>query len=214
MLELAKDLFYPKWLDRLGHRGRFLFLMGVSWILFGVSVLTSSTLTELSLQHVLFYMNIDPRLRSAAWVLTGCIAIAFSFRKKDTIGFGALWVMPLLRCVSYFQSWVASDPLGSPASWWAVPPVVVAFVVLLRSLYKKSSWKKSAFFSFVAGGTTLFLMFSLAAPSSGEGYPSGWVGGVTWLLILLVVINVAGWDEPEPGEEAESRIDVRSVISQ
>lgn len=102
---------WRRWLPRhprdIGKREQMLMMLGFIWIMIGLSTLDSSGTRPASLLHE----HIPLDWRGGAWVLTGLLAIAAAWRPPgthDTFGWGALYIMPTLRVVSYLIAWIAS----------------------------------------------------------------------------------------------------------
>lgn len=129
---------------RFGYRGAALLILGVTWILFGVSVLIQPPTEPRS--WVLHEMLPVP-IRAGLWGLAGLVAVIAGLRgtdRDDTFGMVALMLMPLERCasfgVSYF-AYIASlgahelfpdiDVTGWPLGWYGAT-VWLLVVTLVR----------------------------------------------------------------------------------
>lgn len=128
------------WLARrLGHRGAWLIVLGILWILFGIGQLVAP---EPQAPWVL-HQAIPAHVRAGAWILTGAIAVLSGARGRgvaDAAGHVALWVMPALRCISYGASWVlylatstlTDRTIGYDHGWYAAG--IWAFVIVMLHL--------------------------------------------------------------------------------
>lgn len=128
-----------------GRRGSVLFLMGLAWVLMGVSVLVNSTHLDFD-ETGLWHLALHPALRAALWFGTGAIAILFSFRRMaslDGLGYGALIFMPLERTASYGWGWFVSLPvwpegLGYSPGWSAA----LVWLVVATLIYTCAGWRE------------------------------------------------------------------------
>lgn len=104
---LGGDPMDSRLVRRFGYRGSALIVLGVTWTLFGISVLIQPA-TE-ARPFVLHEMLPLP-LRAGLWIAAGLVGIAIGLRgahHDDTVGMVALMLMPLERCASFTVSWLA-----------------------------------------------------------------------------------------------------------
>lgn len=105
-VSLGGDPMDSRLVRRFGYRGAALLILGITWILFGFSVLVQPGESRPWVFHEL----IPVPLRAALWVGAGLVAIVTGLRgadRDDTWGMVAVMVMPLERCVSFAVSWLA-----------------------------------------------------------------------------------------------------------
>lgn len=128
-----------------GRRGSVLFLMGLAWILLGLSVLLSGVQLDFD-ETGLWHLALPPFVRAALWFLTGALAVAFSFRRMarwDGLGYGALIFMPLERTASYGWGWFVSlpiwpDGLGYSPGWTGA----LVWIVVAVLIYTCAGWRE------------------------------------------------------------------------
>ena len=116
---------------KLGQRGRILLFFAASWTLIGLSIAVGIEVRHEAVPHLL----IPETVRAAAWFATAAWAAICAFRVKDRSGFGWLFLMPAIRCWSWFYSWlmwlVPGAPEGAARGWytgivWALAMLFVA----------------------------------------------------------------------------------------
>lgn len=94
----------------LGRRRAFLVLIGLIWVLMGLSIILEPPDYPLSgVPHT----YIPAPVRFTLWVASGGVAIVASLpgvstSRLEAIGFAALYIMPAERSLSYLVSWVSS----------------------------------------------------------------------------------------------------------
>lgn len=119
-----------KWVGRNGRRGSVLTLLGVVWVLTGVSTLFAPPSPEYWL------LSGGSELRALGWILTGCVAIFYAHRAQgdDAWGYFALYIGPCFRIAAYglgFFQWAAGSDYGTPRgifgvlSWAAIVALLV-----------------------------------------------------------------------------------------
>lgn len=90
---------------RFGYRGAALLILGITWVLFGGSILLQTP----QARPWVFHELIPIPLRAALWIGAGLVAVAFGLRgseRDDTVGMVALMIMPLERFVSFAVSYL------------------------------------------------------------------------------------------------------------
>lgn len=85
------------WAITLGRRGVILRLLGIMWVLVGVSVLVAPHAPEYLL------LDVAPGWRAAMWIIAGAIALGFAGRDQgeDKWGFAALYLPAAYRWLAY-----------------------------------------------------------------------------------------------------------------
>lgn len=101
-----------------GKRGEVLLLLGVAWILIGIGALIIPPLPG-----DLLFLRIPMPVRAALWWGTGLLALVYAWmprNRDDSLGFLALYVMPLERAVSYLIAWIdfTIDGVGGYRYGW------------------------------------------------------------------------------------------------
>lgn len=96
---------YGRATHKLGRRGTILGLLGVTWILQGVSAILQ---TEPSVYTLL---SGHDYARGTAWLVTGAIAVYYARKPQgyDVYGFIALYIMTSFRIIAYgfdFTLWL------------------------------------------------------------------------------------------------------------
>lgn len=86
---------------RLGRRGAILLTLGISYLLVGAATLLIPPPSGAPTHGVLYFALPDP-VRAALWVVSGLVAVGFSWRRWDWPGYLALFVVPAIRCGTYF----------------------------------------------------------------------------------------------------------------
>lgn len=119
----------PRWLwARLGRRGSMLLLLGIVHMLigFGVWIRPSSDVQG-------SFLNFMPdTVQAVGWILGGAIGVIWAFRRHDSAGWLALYVMPVLRFFSYMGAWFVWLVTGSgTASAWYVAVLHVPLVLMV-----------------------------------------------------------------------------------
>lgn len=111
MTHLRKRPGWKRWLPRspkqLFKREKLLCLLGLVWVVQGMSALESTGSRSGNLLHE----NISIEVRGWVWIVSGIIAVIAAWRPPgmaDTFGWAALYIMPMLRSFSYILAWVAS----------------------------------------------------------------------------------------------------------
>ena len=88
----------------VGKRGQIMSAFGVGWVLIGLAV-NDDWAAGIFAPHLL----IPPAVRAFLWIFTGVLAIVSAWRPvgyTDAFAWAGLYVMPAVRCISYFISWV------------------------------------------------------------------------------------------------------------
>lgn len=87
---------------RLGRRGTILALLGVAWILQGISTFFNEPSPSYPL------LNEYPIIRGSAWILTGLVSIWYAKKPQghDIAGFVSLYLMAAYRIIAYGVSFV------------------------------------------------------------------------------------------------------------
>lgn len=122
-------------IPRYGYRGRALTLVGLVWILVGLTVLREPERVPLVSEWLPLW------LRVALWTGAGLVALLTSWWPpgRDRWGFMALVVPAAIRALAYAWSWtlglVSDGELGDSADWigatgWVA---IVGFVLLLAA---------------------------------------------------------------------------------
>lgn len=121
MPDLPRRRGWRQWLPRcprdINKREQMLMMLGLIWILIGLSTLETTGSRPMTILHE----HLPTSVRGYLWIGTGLIAIASAWRPpglKDTFGWTALYVMPTLRVISYLLAWAASWD-GIPLVNWA-----------------------------------------------------------------------------------------------
>lgn len=135
-----------RWLARhLGHRGAFLLLFGVIWILVGVSLLPDADIPARPPHELLLFEHLPLWLRIAYWMAPGAVAFGSAFLRgpgHDTAGFALLIVAPILRGGSYAWAWVAwmasGGRVGEDRGWLGA----VVWAALAGCILIVSSWRE------------------------------------------------------------------------
>ena len=120
---------------RLGRRGLVLVLVGVCWVLLGISVI----LTPYSSQGWVPHEEIPGWARGSVWIITGCVGIVTAWWPpgKDRWGFAAIVLMPLERAASFAVAAVGwalpGIEHGAPRGWISalIWSAVVALIMLI-----------------------------------------------------------------------------------
>lgn len=96
--------------EHYGRRRSILVIIGIVWILIGLSVILEPHVAPISgVPHT----YIPEPIRFALWALSGVIAIASSIRSSESgrgeaLGFAALYLMPAERVLSYLIAWISA----------------------------------------------------------------------------------------------------------
>ncbi|MGJ6980018.1 hypothetical protein ACSDQ9_05735 [Aestuariimicrobium soli] len=106
-------------LARVGLRSKGLILIGILWLLFGLSVAVGASSPR---SDSLWHLVIDYRLRAAGWVATGALALASSrWHRLSNLALALATVMPMIRLTSYIGAWIVAlipgPPPGNPTGW-------------------------------------------------------------------------------------------------
>lgn len=95
------------------RRGAFLALIGVAWVLIGVSYLDIPDEQRPALQHVLrLAVDLCPLwVHGLLWIISGAAAIVDGLLPglKSAVGFTAAVVMPTAWSLVYLAAWVDGD---------------------------------------------------------------------------------------------------------
>lgn len=128
----------------LGHRGAFLLLFGVIWILVGVSLLPD-TETPMPPHVLMLFEHLPLWLRIAYWMAPGTVAVVSAFLRgpgHDTAGFALLIVAPIVRGGSYGWAWVAwmlsGGQIGEDRGWLGA----VVWAALAGAILIVASWRE------------------------------------------------------------------------
>lgn len=136
----------------MGPRGCVLFLAGIDWFFEGLGVFNHLDGTILDAPHIHYMPN---SLRAMLWITTGLVCIVLAFRREyGHIGAALLWLMPLVRVVSYLTAWVASwtwvDPIipdadlpGDPRGWYYVVVSMRGLLIALFATWAPIAWNRS-----------------------------------------------------------------------
>ena len=101
----GRDKWYPRPWYQIGCRGKALVLLGITWIFLGLeSCFVPST------EYLITDLWMDTsKIRGAAWIIVGAMAIGVAFRPKglsDKIAWPLLYALPAWRAFMYFVAWV------------------------------------------------------------------------------------------------------------
>lgn len=117
----------------LGRRGTLLALLGISWIVIGIMVPF-----RVEPDHLVL-LNIFEEARTAAWIVTGAVALWAARRREDRLGWSALYIMGAYRAVGYAAGAVGiatthggagtaspdfADSISRAATWTAILAVI------------------------------------------------------------------------------------------
>jgi len=101
---------------QLGRRGAFLLAWGILFVLYGFGF-WFAPLPEHPHNQLIVHEYIPHQVRAVVWVLSGLVADVSAFRRspgRDTIGFVAILIMPMIRSASYGFSalaWIVTASL-------------------------------------------------------------------------------------------------------
>lgn len=104
---------YIRMTSELGRRGTVLVLLGIVWIFQGVTIVLTPTPSTYEL------LSGYDAIRSAAWFITGALAIVFARIPQgfDAVGFVSLYIMAAYRIFAYtfsFALWLLPSEGGNP----------------------------------------------------------------------------------------------------
>lgn len=131
---------------RLGRRGAMLLLLGIVHVLIGVGVWVRPPVTTPGS----FLTLVPEGVQSAGWIVSGLLGAIWAFRRRDSIGWLALYVMPTIRFISYAGAWLVwvvttgVDPRGifpndgSENAWYTA----VLHVPLILAVIICSGWRE------------------------------------------------------------------------
>lgn len=137
---------------RYGHRGCWLMLLGLFWIMFGVASMLNPDTGE----PWVLISYAPPVIQAACWWVTGGIAVTSGMmgkRRDDTVGHVALYLMPAIKVLSLSFSaliyglslalvWgnVMDHAIGYADGWY---PALV-WVLVSACLVLAASWPNPA----------------------------------------------------------------------
>lgn len=141
---------------RLGHRGAFLGLFGLIWLLVGASLLPDPSRRLPGPDHALLFTHIPLPLRLAMWGVPGLVALICAWLRgpgRDTLGFALLIIPPIVRGGSYGWAWLLwlwppTRSLGDDRGWIGA----VVWAALAGAILIISSWREPAGFAPPAEG--------------------------------------------------------------
>ena len=109
--------------DRWGSRGAVLALLGVLWVTIGLQTALTQPGVPYDPDTAILHHWLPLWVRVVLWVGSGVVAIVTAATGRgEAVGWSALWIMPVVRTVSYGWSalmWmVPGAPGGAPDSLW------------------------------------------------------------------------------------------------
>lgn len=130
---------YRDFKDRIGKRGACLISVGVVWFMTGVMMFLDTT--EDYIPGYYFYDHFY-YIRAVAWVVSGIIAILFSWKPqgRDWPGWTAVMIMAVFRVLAYFQGWLHS--MVADTHDWRGLVGGLGFVGVAALLRITASWKE------------------------------------------------------------------------
>lgn len=151
----------------LGRRGAMLLTLGLTYVALGYGVGTRPVLwVEGS-----FVTYLPQFVPAAGWVLSGLVACVAAWRRWDTIGWLALYVVPAVYLVSYAGSWLL----------WQITANI------LPALAYGIMWATSA------AAFHVDLRWWLIDPPYGDA--SAWYNALLRVPFLAIVLICSGWRE-------------------
>lgn len=123
-----------------GKRGEVLILLGLLWILLGISDYLVSPRSD-----ELLYLLIPAPLRLVLWAGSGLVAIGYAWMprtRSDAPGFVILYVMAAVRFTSYLLAWVdySLDGEGGYKHGWIMAAINATFMGLIAVC---ASWREN-----------------------------------------------------------------------
>lgn len=141
------DLWKVRIEDHVGRRGTVLLVLGLVWVVVGVSIPGAP---EPQFEHVHEMLG-DPT-RVALWAVPGLVAIYTALAGKDhsdVWAFRMLIAAPAIRAASYLWSWflaVVPPPFDGDPRGWSPAAVWLLVTVLVRTIagWRNPPTKKAA----------------------------------------------------------------------
>lgn len=138
--------------QRLGPRAFAIVLCAFMWCQIGIGTLQGYSGKPADAPHLL----VDGNIRGAAWILTAVLALILALRKNSDAHRTAivlLTIMPTVRLVSYFISWVLSLDIvgdvfaetqglqGSPSALYGTAIWQSMLVLLMFVMFLPLEWR-------------------------------------------------------------------------
>lgn len=114
---------------QLGRRGAMLLTLGLTYVLIGAASITLPQSSTSAAASGILYFALPEFVRSILWIASALVACLFAFRRWDWPGYLALFVVPMVRCGSFFVVALSRHDLG--AGYGAVlqlPFIAVALI--------------------------------------------------------------------------------------
>lgn len=204
--------YLPRSPRDVGRRGTILVALGIIWICQGFGTLTEPVTAG---QEILLHVRYIPEdLRSTLWIVSGAIAIMNGLKPRrigsDGLGWFALYIMPVIRALSYLSGWLTADPFEDQFWWWLILPVSMYCIFWfwwfnLRDKFVQRIFKKPYMFGFFGAGMTVLSM-ALTIFSYGEidsfAYRRGWINACVWIGYIVIIWVLSGWPENDPKRQS------------
>ena len=132
-------------LHRLGRRGAMLLVLGVTYIALGYGVGTR----PMTPAEGAFVLYLPTAVLAVMWAGSGAVAVLAAWRRWDSAGWLALYVVPVLYVLSYGGAWamwmltefvLPAPTYGDPLAWYnAALRVPFIAIVLICSGWRETT---------------------------------------------------------------------------
>lgn len=129
---------------RIGHRGWCLLAFGLAYVAIGLGNILEPPVRPPGV--VVLHELINHTLYGSAWIVTGLVAACFCWadaaKGKDKIGFGFLFLVPVVTCLSFYVSWISllTHHPGYSRGWVSG----TVYLLVMTAVWNNAGWPEPA----------------------------------------------------------------------